>query len=272
MARTVANKSWVVCGFEYQEADAATTVDQVCACGTFAIGRCGECGALICGDHSVLDEGRRVCRSHLIDRQQEALRQQTASVAAAQEAARLAEVERATHAEAAYATLRAAHPDHVSQVVIDMLVFRAATGAREGYRYPDPGLLDVDVYAWFLDQARGKVATNSVRNRESHVRKLLGGTKAVMAPVDGWTFAVTSKVFSAGRKSSYGLFLSVDGECTSEGNTWFVGATSPRYEGPSATDSYKSGHTLTEMAILLGWELPEFHGDPAAARSSTPLP
>lgn len=38
-----------------------------CSCGTFAIGRCASCGASVCGDHSELYEGRRLCSAHWAD-------------------------------------------------------------------------------------------------------------------------------------------------------------------------------------------------------------
>lgn len=38
---------------------------QTCRCGTFSIGRCTECGAPVCGDHSGLFKGSRLCDKHL---------------------------------------------------------------------------------------------------------------------------------------------------------------------------------------------------------------
>lgn len=35
-----------------------------CACGTFAIGQCGDCGKPVCGDHSVLGTPRRCLDCH----------------------------------------------------------------------------------------------------------------------------------------------------------------------------------------------------------------
>ena len=32
-----------------------------CKCGTYAIGECAECGVSVCGDHSAVHEGRRLC-------------------------------------------------------------------------------------------------------------------------------------------------------------------------------------------------------------------
>ncbi|HEU4736103.1 MAG TPA: hypothetical protein VFS48_03635 [Solirubrobacterales bacterium] len=37
---------------------------ELCACGTFAIGRCSECGAPACADHSRLVKERRLCDEH----------------------------------------------------------------------------------------------------------------------------------------------------------------------------------------------------------------
>ncbi len=35
-----------------------------CSCGTFAIGRCGECREFVCGSHSFLKDGLRICVHH----------------------------------------------------------------------------------------------------------------------------------------------------------------------------------------------------------------
>lgn len=48
------------CGAAYQEAD-ATITHETCACGTFAIGHCQDCTRPVCGSHSSLTEGVRVC-------------------------------------------------------------------------------------------------------------------------------------------------------------------------------------------------------------------
>lgn len=49
-----------VCGTEYQEGDSRTAAS--CACRTFAIGTCGNCGTPVCGKHSGLDETQtRIC-------------------------------------------------------------------------------------------------------------------------------------------------------------------------------------------------------------------
>lgn len=50
----------VTCGAEYQEG-APTTAELACGCGTFAIGRCAECGDPVCGTHSAVADGRRLC-------------------------------------------------------------------------------------------------------------------------------------------------------------------------------------------------------------------
>ena len=52
------------CGTRYQEGDGSMVSANPCSCGTFAIGRCAECGRLVCGDHSVLKGDRRLCEAH----------------------------------------------------------------------------------------------------------------------------------------------------------------------------------------------------------------
>lgn len=55
-----------VCNFEYHERDGATNVPSVlCPCGTYAIGHCASCGSPICGTHSALRDGRRLCGDHV---------------------------------------------------------------------------------------------------------------------------------------------------------------------------------------------------------------
>ncbi len=54
-----------VCGNRYQEIDSRTPVQiaETCACGTYAIGRCVGCQQAICGDHSGITRGARLCGS-----------------------------------------------------------------------------------------------------------------------------------------------------------------------------------------------------------------
>lgn len=49
----------IPCGQEYHEATAARPPADSCSCGTFAIGRCGNCQTPVCGDHSHSAEVRR---------------------------------------------------------------------------------------------------------------------------------------------------------------------------------------------------------------------
>src|ERR1044072_7788989 len=51
----------VVCRTEYQEGGQGL----LCACQTFAIGRCAECGDPVCGIHSGVLQDVRLCRVHL---------------------------------------------------------------------------------------------------------------------------------------------------------------------------------------------------------------
>jgi hypothetical protein len=76
----------VLCGHEYQEGATASTWQ--CACGTFAIGRCRECGDPVCGDHSQLWADVRLCSPH-------------AAAAAAERAAQAREREATAQAEEA---------------------------------------------------------------------------------------------------------------------------------------------------------------------------
>lgn len=52
------------CGVRYHEA-AGGGVTLLCECSTFAIGICGECMKPVCGDHSRLLDGQRLCISHV---------------------------------------------------------------------------------------------------------------------------------------------------------------------------------------------------------------
>jgi hypothetical protein len=49
------------CRVRYHEDGGASTA--TCACGTFGIGVCAECGSVVCGDHSRL-RGQRLCVEH----------------------------------------------------------------------------------------------------------------------------------------------------------------------------------------------------------------
>ena len=59
---------WVeqrVCGHRYQEGGPGVgAILDMCSCGTFAIGRCSECGSSVCGLHSALRADRRLCLEH----------------------------------------------------------------------------------------------------------------------------------------------------------------------------------------------------------------
>jgi hypothetical protein len=56
-------KRRIVCRAEYQEGDSGTSL--LCACSTFAIGVCGECGKPVCGKHSAISGDLRLCNAHL---------------------------------------------------------------------------------------------------------------------------------------------------------------------------------------------------------------
>ena len=61
-------RGFVVCGHEYQEAaPAGGDASAMCECGTFAIGQCAECSRPVCGSHSKLVDGRRLCEADVAD-------------------------------------------------------------------------------------------------------------------------------------------------------------------------------------------------------------
>jgi hypothetical protein len=51
----------VICGTRYAEGNGSEMTGSTCACGTFAIGMCAKCQTPVCGDHSALWDGRRLC-------------------------------------------------------------------------------------------------------------------------------------------------------------------------------------------------------------------
>lgn len=60
-----------VCGHRYHEGSGSVGHGPSCACGTFAIGTCHECGRAVCGDHSSLIDGHRLCSDDLVRAQAE---------------------------------------------------------------------------------------------------------------------------------------------------------------------------------------------------------
>lgn len=74
-----------ICGREYHEGAGATEATQQCECGTYAIGACSSCGTPICGTHSALHDGRRLCLPEFNTAQEEAAAEQARRDAAAVE-------------------------------------------------------------------------------------------------------------------------------------------------------------------------------------------
>lgn len=65
---------FVVCGHEYHEAvPLSGEPSGTCECGTFAIGRCAECSRPVCGSHSKLVDGRRLCEVDVAEHAAKAL-------------------------------------------------------------------------------------------------------------------------------------------------------------------------------------------------------
>ena len=49
------------CDHRYQEGSGQPVGGEICDCETFAVGRCARCRRPVCGDHSRLHDGKRVC-------------------------------------------------------------------------------------------------------------------------------------------------------------------------------------------------------------------
>lgn len=83
-----------ICGNRYHEGPPVNVSGpSLCACKTFAIGVCGDCGEPVCGDCSALDSGQRVHCTHIEDRRAQKVVEVLRSVARAtrDESAELAE-------------------------------------------------------------------------------------------------------------------------------------------------------------------------------------
>lgn len=73
-----------MCGTEYQDGGGADgRRPDICSCGTFAVGVCVECSTPVCGMHSEMIGGRRLCLKHLRD-EETRLREDSVRVAKAQ--------------------------------------------------------------------------------------------------------------------------------------------------------------------------------------------
>lgn len=83
-----------VCANRYHEADSQPSGAAQCACRTYAIGTCAQCDRPVCGDHSRMSDGSRVCldcltaqkeakeqaeRQRALEREQEAAQQREIS-------------------------------------------------------------------------------------------------------------------------------------------------------------------------------------------------
>lgn len=59
MTEPIVSREFVTCGHEYQEG--APTATDLCRCGTYSIGFCGDCRRPVCGNCSRMVEGLRLC-------------------------------------------------------------------------------------------------------------------------------------------------------------------------------------------------------------------
>lgn len=197
----------VECGAEYQEGGAVSVEE--CSCGTFAIGRCGECRQPVCGSHSGLWEGRRLCEPHLRAAHAAAQKQQAEAQARGVADAIAASVRSWDGWLAAARATLAQTPDPVERTV---RVVAALSGSWPGRLPEDRQLLltlllpeqlaglepdvrwwwDHDaVQAWFLQAVKvPPVKLKVVSGR----RTLLGGTKREQTRAPGWEFPNGSTV------------------------------------------------------------------------------
>jgi len=190
----------VACGTEYQEGVASM---EQCACGTFAIGRCAQCGAPICGSHSGLWDGRRLCERDLVEaRTVGQARDREARLQRDAEAAEHAVRRREAWLAAARATLdesddpaerivrvvaalspsdpRRARSEDAEQLVRQLLPERTAGDPNERWWWDHDA-----VQAWFLRAVRTPPKElEIVRVR----RPVFGRTKRQQTTTPGWSF------------------------------------------------------------------------------------
>lgn len=79
----------VMCGETYQEGAPPTSQSPLCSCGTYAIGKCRDCEDSVCGLHSSMRGGARLCGTCSYQREFKA----AAVKAQAEESARVKEAE-----------------------------------------------------------------------------------------------------------------------------------------------------------------------------------
>ncbi|MDK3257112.1 hypothetical protein [Blastococcus capsensis] len=82
------------CGTAYLQTRSDDAGAAVCRCGTPAVGECSECTRMVCGDHSGLWQGWRVCDRDLANARLRARNAAVAEERQAREAAAAAEAER----------------------------------------------------------------------------------------------------------------------------------------------------------------------------------
>jgi hypothetical protein len=178
----------VVCGTEYQQGGATAA----CACGTFAIGQCTACGRPVCGYHSALVAGRRLCADELAAMETQRQRERDA-IQAAKDAAR----ERWT----GQARAVLAPQDDIARIVMTMAAIDLAwdyqwlpqlliadlapADPEENWHFWD----DDAVRVWFLRSVTAAPPESIPRVRFK--RGVLGGEKRVVTQEPGWTFAVS---------------------------------------------------------------------------------
>jgi len=198
----------VVCGNTYQEG--APEIVEECNCGTFAIGRCVDCRQPVCGVHSALWEGRRLCMSHVHEAHATAESQRRESLARGVAGMIATSIRAWDEWLAAARSALAESSDPTERVV--RVVAGLSPGSRVDARNDDPQLLldlllpeqiarrepgsrwwwDHDaVQEWFL---RAVVAPPRQLGVVRFRRTLLGGTRRKQTTAPGWTFQGGSTV------------------------------------------------------------------------------
>ncbi len=182
------------CGVRYQEGRGGPAV-AICTCGTFAIGRCTECGAPVCGlpDCSRMRAQKRVCTRHVIE-----------AAKAAAEAAEAAQ--RLSDARAAEEARRQAIIDNTplelsSEEAFDILfVSRHVTvqevnSARQTLTGTDPA----DFTLLALERLRQAEEPSELRLWAGSTRSSVGRAIAHLRTVKVWWFSEYVGLATSGR-------------------------------------------------------------------------
>ncbi len=211
----------IPCGAEYAEAGPGAFL--VCACRTVAIGLCAACGVPVCGLHSELCAGRRLCEAD-----NPRLRAEARRIDVTERAEAAAVALRVEWTERLREELKGAHPIERAVRVMTLLsedevrsrgsrmshqVMSVFAWALGGYWTGDlmkkPTWDHEQVLEWFL----GAVKTAPTPHQILVSRKVrgLGELKAKLVSVPGWTFSSGSTNHILTDDWHYPMTVLVDG-------------------------------------------------------------